>query len=86
MGTSLTNEQIQMLKKSCNKLLICYDGDSAGLNASMRALEVLETQRHFDVNVMKLPNEWDPDEFIKREGAEAFSEFYKNQRQTSFSF
>ncbi len=86
MGTSLTNEQIQMLKKSCSKLLICYDGDSAGLNASMRALEVLEAQRHFDVNVMKLPNEWDPDEFIKREGAERFQNFIKNQRQTPFSF
>ncbi|APT17818.1 DNA primase [Amylolactobacillus amylotrophicus DSM 20534] len=73
MGTSLTDEQIYAIRRVTNKLILAYDGDQPGQKATERAL-VLFNEKNFDleVGVVTLPEQLDPDEFIKKYGAEKF--------------
>lgn len=71
MGTSLTKDQARILKRYTDKVLICYDGDSAGQKAAVRGLEILKDEG-ISVRVVSLPDGLDPDEVIKRRGNDAF--------------
>ena len=76
MGTSLTEEQAKLARRYVEDVYICYDGDTAGQNATLRGLDILK--RHgIKVRVISLPNGEDPDEIIKRAGVEEFLK-YKN--------
>ena len=76
MGTSLTEEQAKLAARYVEDIYICYDGDSAGQNATLRGLDILK--RHgLKVKVISLPNGEDPDEIIKRAGVQEFLK-YKN--------
>ncbi len=68
MGTSLTLEQARLLKRYCNKVLVCFDGDTAGQKATIRSLSIFESEG-FDIRVVNLPKGKDPDEIIKEYGA-----------------
>ena len=68
MGTSLTLEQAKLLKRFTNKVVVCFDGDSAGQNATLRSLSIFENEG-FEITVMSLPNKMDPDDVIKEYGA-----------------
>ncbi len=76
MGTSLTEEQAKLAKRYVEDIYICYDGDAAGQNATLRGLEILKNHG-LKVRVISLPNGEDPDEVIKRAGKEEFLK-YKN--------
>ena len=69
LGTSLTAEQARMMTKYTKKVLISYDSDEAGQRAADRAIRILG-EVGLDVRVLKLPDAKDPDEFIKRFGAD----------------
>lgn len=71
MGTSLTQEQARLIKRYCSTVLISYDGDSAGQKANMRGLEILKSEG-IDVRVVPLPDGLDPDDVIKKLGAEEY--------------
>ncbi|WP_409301732.1 DNA primase [Peribacillus sp. SCS-155] len=71
MGTSLTEEHIQMLKRNTNQVLICYDSDSAGISASNRAAEMLHSAG-FHIKVALMPEQQDPDDYIKKYGEKSF--------------
>lgn len=71
MGTALTVEHVQLLKQLGNSVIICYDGDDAGQAATMKSIAMLE-RSGFHVAVTVLPDQLDPDEFIKTYGAERF--------------
>lgn len=71
MGTSLTQEQARLIKRYCGTVLISYDGDSAGQKANMRGLEILKSEG-IDVRVVPLPDGLDPDDVIKKLGAEEY--------------
>ena len=71
LGTALTTNQARLLKRVTDKVVICYDGDSAGINASLKALETL-VETGFEIKVLSLPQGVDPDDFVKRNGAAAF--------------
>lgn len=73
MGTSLTVEQARMLKRYTDVALICYDGDKAGQNATVRGLEILR-DCGLEVRVVSLPDGKDPDELINERGAAAYEE------------
>ena len=76
MGTSLTEEQAKLARRYVEDVYICYDGDAAGQNATLRGLDILK--RHgIKVRVISLPNGEDPDEIIKRAGVNEFLK-YKN--------
>lgn len=73
MGTALTPEQAKLIKRYCDKVYICYDGDSAGQKATVRGLDILY-QADLDVRVMSLPDNMDPDEYVRAYGKEGYAE------------
>ncbi|MGX6961227.1 DNA primase [Vagococcus xieshaowenii] len=86
MGTSLTGEQINTLQRTVGQLLICYDGDNAGKEASFRALKTISEQSALDISLVLLPEKMDPDEFIQKYGSERFIHLLRNQRESPFTF
>ena len=76
MGTSLTKNHINILKKTTNNIILCFDGDEAGRNATIHAIPLLESMG-MNVKIIQL-EEKDPDEFIIKRGPEAFKEKIKN--------
>ena len=76
MGTSLTKRHVQILKKITNKVILCFDGDNAGLEATTRAIPLLE-EEGLDIKIIRL-EEKDPDEFIIKRGKEAFLDKINN--------
>ena len=73
LGTALTAAHARLLKNYCEKVYLCYDGDTAGQAATLRGLDIL-ADAGLEIRVMSLPDKLDPDDLIKRRGAEAFSE------------
>lgn len=71
MGTALTDQHIKLLKRSTNQIIICYDSDSAGLNAANRAANMLQEQG-FYIKVALMPDNLDPDDYIKKYGEKSF--------------
>lgn len=74
MGTSLTREQIGIIDRVANEVVISYDGDMPGQKAADRALGMLQNARDLRYSVCLLPDGMDPDEFIKNRGADAFKQ------------
>jgi len=70
LGTALTKEHARELKRFCDKIILCFDGDSAGITATNRTIELLK-EFDFDVTISSLPEKKDPDEFINTYGKEA---------------
>lgn len=71
LGTALTMNQAKLLKKYVNKVVISYDADFAGQNATLRGLKILKDVG-FEIKVLKVPQGKDPDEYIRSNGKEAF--------------
>lgn len=71
MGTSLTEEHVSLLKKNVQSVIICYDSDSAGIEAAFRASKLLNESR-CQVKVAIMPDGMDPDEYVKEYGEEKF--------------
>ena len=72
MGTALTDDHSRELRRLTDQIILCFDGDKAGLAAANEAIPILMAQ-NFSVSVVEIPNKMDPDEFIKTHGKEAFS-------------
>lgn len=72
LGTALTQDQANLLKKYKSAVTLCYDGDAAGRKATARAIPILESAG-LDVRVVALPDGIDPDEYIKKYGKENFA-------------
>jgi DNA primase len=73
LGTALTPEQAKLLGRFARKVVINYDGDRAGVQAAGRAIETLLAE-DFEVKVLVLPDNADPDEYIRSNGVEAYQE------------
>lgn len=86
MGTSLTNEQIRRLERVAKEVVICYDSDNAGVQATNRAIQLLQENSHFDLSIVSIPEKLDPDEYVRKYGAEAFQNLANHGRETVFSF
>lgn len=71
LGTSLTDEHAAILAKYTNQVVITYDGDEAGQNATRRAISMLE-KTGVQVKVLRMQGAKDPDEFLKKFGADRF--------------
>lgn len=72
MGTALTDQHVQILKRNTDQILLCYDSDSAGLTAAYRASNMLNEQG-FQVKVALMPDNLDPDDYIKKYGEKSFN-------------
>ena len=73
-GTSLTTDQLRLIKKYCNNLTIVYDGDGAGVKAALRGLD-LALEERLNVKLVLIPDNEDPDSYVNKVGATAFKEF-----------
>ena len=71
MGTALTNEQIQLIKRLSKNIVLCLDGDNAGVKATLSIGEVL-LDEGIEVKVVYIPNNDDPDSFILKHGEDRF--------------
>ena len=85
MGTSLTSDQLYLLSRAAQRLIICYDGDEPGQNAIADALKLVQ-ERPFEIGVVMLPDGQDPDEYIKSHGAEAFQQQLEGHVLTPVAF
>jgi len=71
LGTSLSDQHAKLLKRFAETVVIVYDGDSAGIRAALRGLDIL-VKEGLHVRVAILPEESDPDDFVKKNGAQKF--------------
>ena len=84
LGTALTQEQARMMTKYTKKVVLLYDSDAAGQNATDRAIKILN-EVGMDVRILKLNGAKDPDEYIKKFGADRFRALLGESR-TGFDF
>lgn len=77
-GTSLTIDQIRLIKRFTSNIKILYDGDSAGIKATLRALDLI-LDENMNVRIVILPNPEDPDSFLKKNGSEVFIKFLEEK-------
>ena len=81
-GTSLTTGQIRLIHRFTNNITVLYDGDSAGIHASIRGIDMLLAEG-MNVKVLLLPDGDDPDSFAQKHTAQEFRD-YIEQHQTDF--
>jgi DNA primase len=77
LGTSLTPEQVSLIKRYADEVIVCYDSDSAGINATNRAIGLLlngSTDKELKIRVLRMVGAKDPDEYIGRYGSKSFQE------------
>lgn len=84
-GTSLTKEQIRLVKRYTNNITILYDGDSAGIKASFRGIDLILAEG-LNVQVLLFPEGEDPDSFSKKVSQSELSEFISENKQDFISF
>ena len=77
LGTSLTIDQANIIKKMARDIYICYDSDSAGINATSRAIDIF-LQAAVKPKIIELEGGLDPDDFIKKYGIEGFENKIKS--------
>ena len=77
LGTAFTTEHAKLILHYARKIIFCYDSDEAGQRATIRALPIVQAAGA-EVFVIKIPEDKDPDEFIRKHGKEAFEELIKN--------
>ena len=77
LGTAITETQLNILWKETNSPIICFDGDKAGKQASFRATEIALKllKPNKTLRFINLPNNLDPDDYIKNYGIESFNKF-----------
>ncbi len=87
LGTATTSDHMQLLFRTAPEIICCYDGDKAGREAAWRALEnaLPGLQDGRELKFAFLPQEHDPDSFVRAHGREAFEE-YLNQAQPFSDF
>ena len=71
MGTAFTKDQARILKRYTDKVIVSFDGDFAGQNATVKGLEIL-SEEGIDVKVMSLPDGKDPDDVVRELGADGY--------------
>ncbi|MFT3845165.1 MAG: DNA primase [Lacibacter sp.] len=84
-GTSLTPDQLRLIKKYSNNLTILYDGDAAGVKAAMRGLD-LALEEGLNVRLVLIPDNEDPDSYVNKVGASGFTEFIKQNKKDVILF
>ena len=83
MGTALTHEHVQHLSKYCKKVILSYDGDKAGQAATVKALDEL---KDLSVEIVSIPDQMDPDEFIQKNSPEELQHLLSKTRISDVEF
>ncbi|MBP3425222.1 MAG: DNA primase [Rikenellaceae bacterium] len=84
-GTSLTTEQVKLLKRFTENITVMYDGDAAGLKASLRGIDII-LKEGMNVRIVQLPPEHDPDSFAKAHTADEVQEYIRSREEDFITF
>jgi DNA primase len=84
-GTSLTDEQLRLIKRYSKNLTILYDGDAAGVKAALRGLD-MAIEEGLNVHVVLLPDNHDPDSYLQSTGAEGFQQYIQKEKKDIILF
>jgi DNA primase len=84
-GTSLTPDQLRLIRKYTNNLTIIYDGDSAGIKAALRGLD-LALEEGLNVKLVLIPDKEDPDSYVNKVGAGEFTRFIQKNKKDFILF
>ncbi len=84
-GTSLTEDQVKIIKRFTNNLTLLFDGDKAGLNAAERGVRLV-LAAGMNLKVVTLPEGKDPDSYVREIGAESFIAFLDQNKQDFLTF
>lgn len=84
-GTSLTEEQLKLIKRYTKNLVILYDGDAAGIKAALRGLD-MAIEQGLNVQVVLLPNNHDPDSYVQEVGADGFKNYIQANKKDIILF
>jgi len=79
-GTSLTPDQVSLIKRFADNVLVLYDGDAAGQKAALRGLNIF-LEHNVNVKLVLLPEGHDPDSYVKELGSTAFKEYLESEGQ-----
>ncbi len=79
-GTSLTKEQIKLIQRFTPNIKIIYDGDSAGVNAALRGLDLV-LESNMNVKLVLLPEGHDPDSFLAKNGSQFFADYLQEHAE-----
>ena len=77
-GTSLTLEQVSLIKRFTSNVIVIYDGDVAGQKAALRGLDIF-LEQGLNVTIVVLPEGHDPDSYVKELGTSGFSDYIKKE-------
>ncbi|MBO7508205.1 MAG: toprim domain-containing protein, partial [Clostridia bacterium] len=77
MGTAFNKNHVMTLSRFVDSVIVCFDGDGAGQKATIKSLEPL-LDEGFEIKVVELPEKLDPDEYIKKYGADAYQNLLDN--------
>ena len=86
MGTSLTEEQLELIDRYTQKVVIAYDGDDAGLEATKRAIDLIHSHTPFDIEIVLFPQGEDPDNYVRNYGVDRFKDLMSHGRETVMTF
>lgn len=86
MGTSLTVDQVQRLDRIATDITIAYDADAAGQKATKRALDLLSHNSRMQASVAHIPDNQDPDEYLRAHDASAFLDLMTRHTEDPISF
>ena len=78
-GTALTKEHLKLLKNYAEDIILCFDGDSAGVEAAKKSLPLF-LENEITAYVMSLPEEEDPASLLQHKGLEEFRKIYKKKK------
>jgi DNA primase len=84
-GTSLTADQLRIIKKYTSNLTIIYDGDTAGVKAAMRGLD-MALEEGLNVRLVLIPDKEDPDSYVNKVGTERFKKFIAENKKDFILF
>jgi DNA primase len=84
-GTSLTPDQLRLIKKYTSNLTIIYDGDAAGIKAAQRGMD-LAFEESLQVKLVLIPGQEDPDSYVRKIGASAFRDFINTNKKDFILF
>lgn len=77
-GTSLTQNQVSLVKRYANTIVVLYDGDQAGILAAIRGVDII-LEQDLDVKIVMLPDGEDPDSYLQRVGSTDFQKYIADQ-------
>ncbi len=84
-GTSLTTDQVRLIKRYSENITVLYDGDAAGIKAALRGIDII-LENGLNVKVVLLPENHDPDSFVREQGLDGFDKFVSANKQDFILF